>query len=76
MAEVIAADNAAKEVAAIGKKVLDDYRNNHTEEEIKNDTSIIGHLIRRYFHLIMLYFLLIYVNFCIVVHLLSLSMPY
>ena len=47
MREVAEADEAVVAVAAIGKTVLERYRAKYTEDEMKDDTSIIAHLIRR-----------------------------
>ena len=47
MREIAEADKAVVEVAAIGKRVLEGYRAQHTEDEMRDDTSIIAHLIRR-----------------------------
>ena len=48
MKEVADADEAADAVYRISKKVLEEYRIRHTEEELENDKSILAHLIRRY----------------------------
>ena len=47
MREVAEASDAVVELAAIGKRVLEQYRAQHTEDEMRDDTSIIAHLIRR-----------------------------
>ena len=47
MREVAEAAEAAVAVAAISKRVLQRYRDKHTEDEMRDDTSIIAHLIRR-----------------------------
>jgi hypothetical protein len=48
MKEIAEAHEAVVAVSNIGKRVLERYRAQHTEEEMLNDTSIIGHLIRRW----------------------------
>lgn len=45
--EIAEANEAVVAVTNIGKRVLERYRTQHTEEEMLNDTSIIAHLIRR-----------------------------
>jgi cytochrome P450 len=45
--EVRAGLRAAKELQSIGQKVLDNYRAEHSEEELKDDKTIIAHLLRR-----------------------------
>jgi lactate dehydrogenase-like 2-hydroxyacid dehydrogenase len=45
--EVRAGLRAAKELQSIGQKVLDKYRAEHSEEELKDDKTIIAHLLRR-----------------------------
>ena len=47
MKEISDADDAARAVERIGKKVLEEYRRKHTEEYLQNDKSILAHLIRR-----------------------------
>ena len=47
MREVAEADEAVVAVAEIGKSVLERYRTQYTEDEKRDDTSIIAHLIRR-----------------------------
>ena len=47
MREVAEANDAVAAVAATGKRVLERYRAKHTEDEMRDDTSIIAHLIRR-----------------------------
>ena len=47
MREVAEANDAVVAVAATGKRVLERYRAQHTEDEMRDDTSIIAHLIRR-----------------------------
>ena len=47
MREVAEASDAVVAVAATGKRVLERYRTQHTEDEMRDDTSIIAHLIRR-----------------------------
>ena len=48
MKEIADAYKAADAIADIGKRLLDEYRLKHTEEELQNDKSILAHLIRRY----------------------------
>ena len=47
MREVAEANDAVVAFAAIGRRVLERYRAQHTEDEMRDDTSIIAHLIRR-----------------------------
>ena len=48
MKEVADADQAAAAIEGIGRRVLEGYRAKHTEEDLKENTSILAHLIRRY----------------------------
>ena len=48
MREVAEANDAVVALAAIGRRVLERYRAQHTEDEMRDDTSIIAHLIRRW----------------------------
>lgn len=48
MKEIAEAYEGVAAVNDIGKRVLERYRAQHTEEEMLNDTSIIAHLIRRW----------------------------
>lgn len=45
--EVRAGREASKELQSIGQKVLDKYRADHSEEELKDEKTIIAHLLRR-----------------------------
>ena len=45
--EVIAATEGAREIQSIGLKVLNKYRREHTDDDLKVDKSIIAHLLRR-----------------------------
>lgn len=47
MREIAEADDAARAVESMGKRVLEEYRRKHTEEELREDKSILAHLIRR-----------------------------
>lgn len=47
MREISEADDAARAVQCMGKRVLEEYRRRHTEEELQEDKSILAHLIRR-----------------------------
>ena len=47
MNEIAEADDAARAVENLGKRVLEEYRRKHTEEELQEDKSILAHLIRR-----------------------------
>ena len=47
MKEVADADQAAAAIEGIGERVLAGYRAKHTEEDLKENTSILAHLIRR-----------------------------
>ena len=47
MKEISEADDAALSVQNMGKRVLEEYRKKHTEEELQEDKSILAHLIRR-----------------------------
>lgn len=48
MKEIADAEIAATAVVDIGKRLLEGYRVEHTKEELEEDKSILGHLIRRY----------------------------
>ena len=47
MKEIAEADDAARAVENLGKRVLEEYRRKHTKEELQEDKSILAHLIRR-----------------------------
>jgi Cytochrome P450 len=47
MKEIADAHIAADAVADIGKRLLAEYRNKYTKEELQDDKSILAHLIRR-----------------------------
>jgi Cytochrome P450 len=55
MKEISDANIAAGAVADIGKRLLEGYRLKYSEEELLNDKSILGHLIRRYIYIRPLY---------------------
>ena len=48
MHDVKEADLACRAIAKISEKVLNNYRNKYTKEELETDKSILAHLIRRY----------------------------
>ena len=48
MKDITDADAAAQAVHDISKRVLEQYREKHTKEELEDDKSILAHLIRRY----------------------------
>jgi hypothetical protein len=49
--EVRSANKDALDVENISQRVLDKYRREHTAEETEKDSSIIGHLVKRYLYM-------------------------
>ena len=64
--EVQAAKQARQELYDILFDILRSYRSSHSEEEIQQDSSILGHLVRRYLHNLTLFLKVIFTDLALI----------